>query len=158
MSAYRVRESVPFDLAGILHVEQSNPAAAHWSETAYTELWNNPLANRVCFIAEDEGEVLGFVVGKEIAGEWELENIAVARRATRQGIGRALTQRLIGVVEAQAGSRLLLEVRESNHAARKLYESQGFVISGRRTGYYRDPAEDALLYEKKFAGPSMKIR
>jgi ribosomal-protein-alanine N-acetyltransferase len=158
MSEYRIRESVPFDLASILQIERSNASAAHWSETSYADLWNNLQPTRVCFVAENEGVSLGFVVGREIAGEWELENIAVVPEYKRQGIGHALLQRLLAVASATGGERLLLEVRDSNHAARKLYESQGFVISGRRKGYYRDPVEDALLYEKKFASGSIKIR
>ena len=41
---------------------------------------------------------------------------------------------------------ILLEVRESNSAARKLYEKCGFVQSGRRQRYYKQPEEDAILY------------
>jgi ribosomal-protein-alanine N-acetyltransferase len=40
---------------------------------------------------------------------------------------------------------VLLEVRESNQAARAFYASLGFVDDGRRRGYYADPVEDAVL-------------
>ncbi len=39
-----------------------------------------------------------------------------------------------------------LEVRESNLAARRLYEKAGFLLDKRRPAYYRNPEEDALLY------------
>jgi ribosomal-protein-alanine N-acetyltransferase len=42
-------------------------------------------------------------------------------------------------------NEIRLEVRESNASALRLYETCGFVIAGRRTGYYGDPAEDAVL-------------
>jgi ribosomal-protein-alanine N-acetyltransferase len=158
MRAYRIRESVPFDLAGILAIQQSTFHAAHWTEDAYAQMWNNPQSSRVCFVAEEEGQLLGFVVGKDIAGEWELESLAVVPEAQQQGIGRALLEKLTHVVSVSAGAKLFLEVRESNAAARKLYESQGFVSSGRRKTYYRDPIEDALLYEKNFADSNMKTR
>jgi ribosomal-protein-alanine N-acetyltransferase len=38
-----------------------------------------------------------------------------------------------------------LEVRESNTAARRLYEGLGFEAVGRRADYYRRPAEAALI-------------
>ena len=38
-----------------------------------------------------------------------------------------------------------LEVRDSNAAARMLYRQLGFAEEGRRSAYYRDPEEDALL-------------
>jgi ribosomal-protein-alanine N-acetyltransferase len=41
---------------------------------------------------------------------------------------------------------IFLEVRESNLAAQKLYQSCGFEQYSRRKAYYSDPAEDALLY------------
>jgi ribosomal-protein-alanine N-acetyltransferase len=40
---------------------------------------------------------------------------------------------------------LVLEVRASNHPALTLYRRLEFVEIGRRTGYYQNPAEDALL-------------
>ena len=41
-----------------------------------------------------------------------------------------------------------LEVRESNSAARKLYDSRGFREIGRRRNYYRRPVEDALVMRR----------
>jgi ribosomal-protein-alanine N-acetyltransferase len=40
---------------------------------------------------------------------------------------------------------MYLEVRESNTAARRLYASRGFEEMGRRRGYYKRPAEDAIV-------------
>jgi ribosomal protein S18 acetylase RimI-like enzyme len=59
---------------------------------------------------------------------------------------RALIQR----AKNEAVSAILLEVRESNLLARGLYEKQGFCKVGRRRAYYRDPAEDAILYALRF--------
>ena len=41
---------------------------------------------------------------------------------------------------------ITLEVRPSNQAARALYEKFGFVQRGVRKGFYKDPAEDGLIY------------
>ena len=158
MSAFRIRQSVPFDLAAILRIEQANPSAAHWNESAYRSLWNDPAPLRLCFVAESHGELLGFVVGKHVADEWELENIAVAPAAHRQGIGKALFERLLATAEGAGAETLFLEVRESNSAARRLYESLGMLVTGRRKKYYQSPEEDALLLQKKIGDSSMKIR
>jgi ribosomal-protein-alanine N-acetyltransferase len=158
MSGFTVRQSAPFDLPAILAIERANETAAHWTEDAYRVLWGDPDANRIGFVAEADGKALGFIIGHEIAGEWELENLAVAPGSQRKGIGRALVQRLIAVVEGRHAARLVLEVRESNVAAGALYQSEGFEQIGRRANYYSNPAEDALLFEKKFDDLSMKIR
>jgi [ribosomal protein S18]-alanine N-acetyltransferase len=150
MNSWSIRSSTPFDLEAILRIEQANPSAAHWREEVYQQIWNSPETDRVCFVADEGGELLGFVVGREVLGEWELENLAVAPGRRHSGVGTALLQKLLGVVANAMGTRVFLEVRESNLAARKLYESHGFRSSGRRKNYYNDPAEDALLFEKSF--------
>jgi ribosomal-protein-alanine N-acetyltransferase len=48
---------------------------------------------------------------------------------------------------------VLLEVRESNVAARQLYEKIGFSQAGRRAGYYRGPFEDGLQLKISVAVP-----
>jgi ribosomal-protein-alanine N-acetyltransferase len=40
---------------------------------------------------------------------------------------------------------VLLEVRRSNEAARRLYGRAGFVLTQIRRRYYSDPDEDALV-------------
>jgi ribosomal-protein-alanine N-acetyltransferase len=65
----------------------------------------------------------------------------VAPANRRQGIAR----RLMETVIEQDGTNLFLEVRESNTSARKLYESLGLLVQGRRTHYYHDPPEDAIV-------------
>ena len=81
-----------------------------------------------------------------VAGEWEIENVVVAEEFRRQGIGAGLMRSVIAQWEKFAGAALLLEVRESNAAARALYTKHGFRETGRRRCYYRDPVEDAVLY------------
>jgi [ribosomal protein S18]-alanine N-acetyltransferase len=58
---------------------------------------------------------------------------------------------LIQRAENEAASAILLEVRESNLPARRLYEKHGFRGVGRRQVYYMDPTEDAILYALRFA-------
>jgi [ribosomal protein S18]-alanine N-acetyltransferase len=41
--------------------------------------------------------------------------------------------------------RMDLEVRASNAAAIRLYRGAGFLETGNRRAYYRDPEEDAVL-------------
>jgi ribosomal-protein-alanine acetyltransferase len=90
--------------------------------------------------------VVGFLVARHVNEEWELENIVVAAKFRRQGIGK----RLLGALVAQArdanGEAIFVEVRESNLWARQLYQKAGFRETGRRRLYYSNPAEDAILY------------
>lgn len=141
------------DLAAILAVERSAHRAAHWSAEHYEErIRNQPAA--ACFLVAESGDkttILGFLCARiiGIAGEWEIENVVVDEEFRRQGIGSLLMQSLVDNWEASAGRVLLLEVRESNTAARALYERHGLSEVGRRRAYYRDPAEDAILYARR---------
>jgi ribosomal-protein-alanine N-acetyltransferase len=89
--------------------------------------------------------LLGYVVALVMGPEAEIADLAVAPEARRLGIGRALLARVLAEL-GEAGARTVyLEVRESNLAARTLYEANGFESVGRRRGYYRHPVEDALV-------------
>jgi ribosomal protein S18 acetylase RimI-like enzyme len=48
-------------------------------------------------------------------------------------------------------TKVMLEVRASNHAARGFYACAGFVETGRRPGYYSDPEEDAILLARQLS-------
>jgi len=101
-------------------------------------------------VTEDGGNISGFVCAKNVAGDWEIENMVVAKQGRRRGVGNGLLDELLRRVRQQAGAAVWLEVRESNEPARRLYEKHGFRETGRRRGYYKDPVEDAVLYEFRF--------
>lgn len=63
----------------------------------------------------------------------------------RRGVGQQLLMGVADIAREIGARRLTLEVRASNEAAQRLYERFGFEIVGRRTAYYTDDAEDALI-------------
>jgi ribosomal-protein-alanine N-acetyltransferase len=88
----------------------------------------------------------GFLIARITGEECELENVAVAEGQRRSGIGAGVIRALTDSVSGRSVTRIFLEVRESNTAARARYEKCEFQISGRRKSYYKDLAEDAVLY------------
>lgn len=140
------------DLAAVLRIEQAAPSAAHWGLDHYQRrILDQPRG--ACFLVAGwggEGRVQGFLCARivEAAGEWEIENVVVDEEFRRQGVGARLMQSLIMNWEDSSGTALLLDVRESNAAARALYERHGLCEVGRRRGYYCDPSEDAILYAR----------
>ncbi|MGZ4820093.1 MAG: ribosomal protein S18-alanine N-acetyltransferase [Terriglobales bacterium] len=140
-----IRPATPADITAMRSIE-AQAATTRWSEQAYHGIFSaNP--HRVALVFEDN-DVEGFLVASQLGPDWELENIAVATNARRRGIGSALLTHFLTVFNTYGGVSVFLEVRESNAAARKLYEKHGFVEAGRRREYYQDPAEDAVLYRK----------
>jgi ribosomal-protein-alanine N-acetyltransferase len=100
---------------------------------------------RTTLVVEQSGTVVGFIVGHQVEDEWEIENIAVTGSARRCGLGSRLVGELLDLVRSRGGKSIFLEVRESNRAARSLYEKWAFLEVGRRKMYYQNPAEDALV-------------
>ena len=150
--ATSIRAAKIDDLSEIVALEQSALSAAHWSLDHYqNRILDQPQG--ACFLvaeSEDKKKVAGFLCARivEAGGEWEIENVVVDEEFRRQGIGAQLMHSLIRNWEDSAGTVLLLEVRESNLAARGLYERHGLREVGCRRAYYRDPAEDAILYAR----------
>ena len=142
-----VRSATLADLPAILALEQQAASAAHWPAKEYEKL----LQSGVVLVAEPAGKLCGFVSVKAVAGEWEIENVVVATEFLRQGIADRLMRALIEQAEKGAASRILLEVRESNQPARRLYEKHAFREVGRRRNYYNNPLEDAILYARRCA-------
>ena len=141
-----IRPASPNDVPAILGLEQQAPLAAHWTSEQYSKL----VAGGIVLVGEDSGNLCGFVAANALAGEWEIENVVVASKLLRLDIASQLLRDLIRRAESAPASVLLLEVRESNLPARRLYEKHGFAEEGRRRAYYRDPKEDAILYALRF--------
>jgi ribosomal-protein-alanine N-acetyltransferase len=106
-------------------------------------------------VAEDAtGEVIGYALTRTVIDEAELLNIAVAPGARRRGTGVRLLRAAMETCRAHGAEVMLLEVRESNVAARTLYERHGFVPVGRRVGYYHSPREDAIVMRAPLVDPA----
>jgi [ribosomal protein S18]-alanine N-acetyltransferase len=157
-TALTIRPCVPQDLEQIASIER-----ASFSDPWTFETFSATLALRhLRFLVAEEGgrdvraggaapTLVGYVVALVMADEGEIADLAVAPSARRRGIARSLLERMM-TDAMEAGVRALyLEVRESNAAARALYQALGFEPVGRRRGYYQHPSEDALLLRRDLA-------
>ncbi len=103
----------------------------------------------VYYVFEQEEEILGYCNLRVLAGEGEVQRIAVLPGSRRLGVGRKLMEAMVRSAREQEASAISLEVRESNRAARSLYESCGFAAEAVRKRYYRKPEEDAVIMWKR---------
>lgn len=149
-----IRSAGVNDVPAILALEQLALSAAHWTPEQYSRL----IASGIVLVAQESaedaaggpGQMCGFIGAQAVAGEWEIENVVVASAFLRRGIASELLRELVRRARDEAASAILLEVRESNLPARRLYEKHDFREVGRRRTYYRDPGEDAILYAFRF--------
>jgi ribosomal-protein-alanine acetyltransferase len=138
------------DAAAVHGIAKEADGAANWPEASYRELldWRSNLA----FVSEVDGQIIGFIIGRQLADEAEILNLAVTQENRRKGEGSALLQAALEEFRTREVSRVFLEVRESNHAAISFYERHGFAKTGRRASYYHEPDEAAILMEKMPTG------
>lgn len=130
----------------MMALEKQAVTASHWSHEKYGRLFLENVPQRVALVIEEGSAIQGFLVARAVEREWEVENIAVAGVARRRGLGTRLLGEFLDLARERGAESAFLEVRESNRAARALYEKWAFVEAGRRNGYYREPSEDAVVY------------
>ena len=98
------------------------------------------------FIARLPGApVAGFCACWLVADELHVNTMVIDFPFRRQRLGWSLMRTVLLEAARQGARRATLEVRESNEAARKLYERLGFTVTARRPRYYSHPDEDALI-------------
>ncbi len=129
-------------LDGVCAIE--NECFAHpWSRGSLENALSDP--NAVFCVAIENGGVIGYIGMLFVLDEGYICNVAVSQSFRKRGVGSALIQTLVTHCKKNDFAFLTLEVRESNAAARSLYEDFGFVKVGERKNYYTDPTENAVL-------------
>jgi len=121
-------------------------------KTPATEsLWANELSNPISVnlvAVIDPGEsqeIVGYVNFWVVADEVQCNQIAVAGHFRHRGVACRLLGAMMEKADREGMKAATLEVRASNKEAIGLYNKFGFVIQGRRQGYYAEDGEDALL-------------
>ena len=150
--ALQIRAFRPSDAKSISEILRDSTEAAQWPSESYAKLAASP--GGVFLVCETSAHLVGFLAARQVADEAEILNIAVNRDFRRKGVASALLIAALDKFRSSTITRVFLELRESNQPARALYERHGFVPSGTRNSYYRDPTEDALCMRKKLADPS----
>ena len=143
----RVRHATHDDLPRIMEIARHAVTAARWSPQHYEQVFS---PERLALVIEQDAQVMGFIVGRAVRNEWEIENIAVTGDARRRGLGSHLLGEFLHHIRSTGATQAFLEVRESNLAARALYEKWAFIEAGRRKAYYQDPPEDAVVLKFSF--------
>ena len=123
----------------------------HWSKSQWQTYLSK--ADRFpCFTLFNGEEPIGFALYQTLFDEVELLRIGVV--PDRRGQGWA-AKMLADQLEQFAGdgvNRVILEVRVSNEAAIRLYQSVGFTTDGLRKHYYpligQEGREDAILMSR----------
>jgi ribosomal-protein-alanine N-acetyltransferase len=141
---------VESDIDGVRELESGAGLATFGRDWFEGKLGRDETIFLVARKISDEGldvhtsKVVGVITGWVVVDEWHIFNLVVSPEYKRRGIGEQLLRSGARAANMRGATRAVLEVRESNEAARRLYLKLGFVVLGRRRDYYREPLEDAL--------------
>lgn len=114
-----------------------------WSQSMFEDLLQYP--TNYYLVAEMHGKIIGFAGSCISIDTADIMKIAVTEAFRGRGVGGKLLSVLLKKAETSDCEKILLEVRKSNQAARRLYQSFGFTELTVRKRYYNHPAEDAVV-------------
>jgi ribosomal-protein-alanine N-acetyltransferase len=141
-----------FDRQAAVHVAPLQPAHATTLAALHAEAFARPwqavdlefmivdpmMAGDGIFLGRSR-QPCGFALSRVVIDEAEILTVVVARRLQGRGLGRTLLAAHLARLAAQGAKTLLLEVEDGNKPAIALYETFGFLTTGRREGYYAKP-------------------
>lgn len=131
------------DVPSVIAIERESYAFP-WTDGIFRDCVR---AGYLCRVAEFDGTIVGYAILSIGAGESHVLNVCVASDFRCRGLGRRLLEHLFDLSRAAGALELFLEVRPSNTAAIRLYQSLGLEQVGVRRGYYQAEGgrEDAVV-------------
>ena len=131
------------DVENIMAIQKSSyDGKAPWGRlTVYNELQN---IQSFFLIVNYHGEGLAFIALSLRKDRLHITNVATKIAYQKQGLGSLLLENAIHLAKELELNQLSLEVRVSNHSAKRLYRKLGFEDRYIKKNYYTDDREDAL--------------
>jgi [ribosomal protein S18]-alanine N-acetyltransferase len=144
--------------------EQDLDEVAELEARCFTNPWTRDMLARelaqsgvahIFLLRLPDRRLAGFCSCWIVADELHVNTLVVDLPYRRRGLGASLIRWVIREAVRRGAARATLEVRESNEAARSLYPGLGFEVVARRSRYYSQPEEDALiLWRENLAKPA----
>jgi [ribosomal protein S18]-alanine N-acetyltransferase len=148
-----LRPAEESDIAAVAAIEKIC-FADPWTEDSFRRLLGGEPAIFLVAVFPPDERVRGYVIGFSIDEDAEVLNVAVEPGSRGKGLAGQMIDAVLIEMSARGVANAYLEVRESNQAARALYESKEFREIGRRERYYRRPVEDAVVM-RRFLEPAL---
>ncbi|MFF1878244.1 ribosomal protein S18-alanine N-acetyltransferase [Leifsonia sp. NPDC058230] len=160
MTTWQLRRATLDDVPAIMELEKSTFTTDAWSEKSMrTEVAGEYGYYLVAFEPEHPERIDAYagLLAPRGAIEGDIQTIAVAPAARRNGLGRTLMLALIGEARKRGAREVFLEVRADNPGAQTLYRQLGFEEIGVRPRYYQPDGVDALVMRLVVPDPETTI-
>ena len=145
----RLRGMRRTDMPRILALEEELFPEEAWTPEMFAAELAQPASRRLYLVAEEGNTLIGYA-GMMFTGgpQADVVNLAVAPSRWSRGTGTALLTALVDEAARRGCTEVLLEVREDNPRARRLYLREGFTEIGIRREYYQPSGVDAVVMRK----------
>lgn len=118
-----------------------------WSRGLVESEFLNDNSIRMGVFDKARGALIGYSFSRVVEDEFHVLNIGLLPQYRGVGLGSFLLYEVLERAKERNCIVAHLEVRESNRAARALYQLAGFRKVGERQAYYSDNQENAVLME-----------
>jgi ribosomal-protein-alanine N-acetyltransferase len=138
------------DMPAVLAIESSS-FEFPWSEEKFIRV----LRQRDCIgmVAERNEEVAGFMIYELHKTRIHILSLAVHPEVRREGVGKAMTEKLVSKLSYQRRNRIVLEVRETNLSAQLFFRQLGFRANRILKDFYEETSEDAFVMDFRVKQP-----
>ena len=143
MDSFLIVRAEKCHLEGIAEVEKECFSLPR-SYEALLEDFLNPNFSMFAAVLPLSEKVIGWSGLTDVFGAGEVADIAVLKEFRGMGAGFALSKALIDECREKKMDSLILEVRESNESAKKIYKALGFKEIAVRKNFYEYPRENGI--------------
>ena len=139
-------------MPGVMALERELFPDDAWTPEMFAAEFAQPASRRLYLVAEEENALIGYA-GMMFTGgpQADVVTLAVDPAHWGHGTGTALLTALLNEAGNRGCTEVLLEVREDNPRARRLYLRHGFTEVGVRRSYYQPSGVDAVVMRKGLA-------
>lgn len=118
----------------------------NWSDKLYTE--SLVLKDTFFKVLTIENQVIGFLLYRNIGGDFEILQVALHPDYQKQGLGSILIETMIKHANIDHIENIYLEVHHNNDAAINLYQKYSFIKIYERKNYY-GPNETGIVMKRE---------
>lgn len=156
MTAFRKTPS-PADASAVRKLVEDtgvfSSIEAGWTSEIVETALRNPNSGYFFLFADGAGDLEGFTIYGPIDGtdnRYDLYWIAVSPKAQGKGLGNRLLAESVADARQRGATHMFIDTSTRNDyaAARRLYESQGFLPMGVLVDFYADGDSKALFGRK----------
>lgn len=142
-----IRKANLDDVEAIVSLDQEL-LQTNWHEKLYAE--SIVLKDTQSLVLDHEGRLIGFLIYRNIGGDFEIIQLALNKAYQRQGLASMMIDYMIQDAQSSHIEFIYLEVEMDNLPALNLYKKYGFEAIHQRKNYYGQ-GQNAIVMRKEMS-------